>query len=254
MTITTAAPHLPRGKAISDALMIAQLDWLRIKSTILLWSAIFLLFPVTLLFFARFLLPEEVEPTPRLIAGSMVYSLGLTTVNVLANGLTQTRFLYQLKLIQVCPVRASSYAAGRLIEPVIRSTITASLILLFAPIFGIDIQISPWLIPVVLFTSLSLAGVAFLIGTWAPTMEIGNMLSVVVGILVVLMSPIYFPLERLPDWMEPIARLSPYTYAANALDAILSGQSGFYDDLAVLSAITAAGLAIGLAGMRWRET
>jgi hypothetical protein len=41
--------------------------------------------------------------------------------------------------------------------------------------------------------------------------------------------------------------------AANALDALLSGRSGFYNDLAVLAMITAAGLAIGLAGMRWRE-
>ncbi len=68
-----------------------------------------------------------------------------------------------------------------------------------------------------------------------------------------MISPIYYPVSRLPDWLEPIARLSPYTYAANALDAILSGRGGFGDDVAILAAITAVSMTIGLAGMRWRE-
>jgi hypothetical protein len=49
------------------------------------------------------------------------------------------------------------------------------------------------------------------------------------------------------------AHLSPYTYAANALDAILSGRSDFSRGIAILAGITAVGVAVGAAGMRWRE-
>jgi lipooligosaccharide transport system permease protein len=253
MSIATARCALPRSKVLTDAITITHLEWLRVRPNLWQWTTILFLYPVTLLFFARYILPVGVEVTPRLIAGSMVYSLGLTSVLVLAQNLNFARFSFQLKLIQACPVSRYSYVIGSLVEPVIRSSIIASLILLFAPVFGIEIRLSPWLAPVVVFTALSFSGVAFIIGTWAPTQEIGNMIANTVGIIVTLMSPIYFPVERLPDWMEPIARLSPYTYAANALDALLSGRAGFYDDLAVLAAITAAGLVIGLAGMRWRE-
>jgi hypothetical protein len=50
-----------------------------------------------------------------------------------------------------------------------------------------------------------------------------------------------------------LARLSPYTYAADALDGILSGRGGFLDEAAILAGITVATLVIGITGMRWRE-
>jgi len=134
-----------------------------------------------------------------------------------------------------------------------RAVLGACLLLLFAPAFGIDIHLSVWFLPVAVLTAVSLSGLALVISTRTPTWEVGNMLGSVVGIFVALMSPIYFPASRLPDWMEPLALLSPYTYAADALNSILSGQAGFFDEMAILAAITVASLCIGIAGMRWRE-
>jgi ABC-type multidrug transport system permease subunit len=74
------------------------------------------------------------------------------------------------------------------------------------------------------------------------------------GILVVLISPIYFSASRLPEPLQSMSQLSPYTHAASGLDVALSGAGGFADDVAILAAITAAALAVGLAGMRWRES
>jgi ABC-2 type transport system permease protein len=135
----------------------------------------------------------------------------------------------------------------------IRGLVTSYVILLFAPLFGIHIELSLWLIPLSVLTALSLTGVALVIGTWAPSAQMGNLLANTVGILVVMFSPIYYPLSRLPDWLEWPARLSPYTHAGAAIDAVLSGAGGFYDEMALLAAITAATMAAGLCGMRWRD-
>jgi ABC-2 type transport system permease protein len=134
-----------------------------------------------------------------------------------------------------------------------RAVIGACLLLFFAPVFGIKIHLSGWFLPVTALTAISLSGLALVISTWSPTWQVGNLLGSVVGVFVVLMSPIYFPVSRLPDWLEPFARLSPYTYAAEALDSILSGRTGFFDEMAVLAAITVTSLCVGIAGMRWRE-
>ncbi len=98
-----------------------------------------------------------------------------------------------------------------------------------------------------------MTGVALVIGTWSPNQQMGNLLANSIGILIVMFSPIYYPISRLPDWLQWPARFSPYTHAASAIDAILSGAGGFYGELALLAAITAAAMALGVAGMRWRD-
>jgi ABC-type multidrug transport system permease subunit len=240
-------------KLVSDALVIAWLQALRSMRPPLPFLAGALLFPLPMLFLARYLTPEGVAVGPRLIAGSMVFSVGLATVQGLTAWLNNDRFTYRLALIRSYPVHRVSYAAGMLLTATGRAVLGACLLLLFAPAFGIDIHLSVWFLPVAVLTAVSLSGLALVISTRTPTWEVGNMLGSVVGIFVALMSPIYFPASRLPDWMEPLALLSPYTYAADALNSILSGQAGFFDEMAILAAITVASLCIGIAGMRWRE-
>jgi ABC-type multidrug transport system permease subunit len=240
-------------KPVTDALAVTHLDWIRFRHRGYIWTAILLALPLAMLYFARNMIPPGFEPTPRLIAGSIVLNLGITLVQGLAQDMNFQRFFFRLKLIQVCPVHPLSYALGSLAVPILRASIVGAAILLFAPLFGISIHLSLWLVPAILLTALSMAGIAFIIGTWAPAQEIGNMISTIVGVLIVMVSPIYFPASRLPGPLETLSQVSPYTHAADALDAILSNRAGFYDELAILVAITAVTMTIGLAGMRWRE-
>lgn len=240
-------------KLVSDALVIAWLQALRLWRPPAAFLISFVLFPLPMLFLVRYLVPEGVAVGPRLVAGSMVFSVGLATVQELTSWLNNDRFSYRLALIRAYPVHRASYAAGMLLTGTVRAVLGAGLLLVFAPLFGIDVHLSLWLLPVGVLTAVSLAGLSLLISTWSPTWEVGNLLAGVAGIFVVLMSPIYVPVSRLPDRLEPFARLSPYTYAAGALDGILSGRSGYFGDVAVLAAITVFSLGAGIAGMRWRE-
>jgi ABC-type multidrug transport system permease subunit len=117
----------------------------------------------------------------------------------------------------------------------------------------IDIHLSPWLVPLILLTTLSMTGIAVTIATWAPAWEVANLLANLLGLLVTLLSPVYYPIERLPEWLRWVARLSPYTHAGEAINRVLSGQGGFEREALLLAAITLVGLAIGVAGLRWRE-
>lgn len=241
------------SRAFSDTLTVAWMEWLRMKTILWIVTFILLLWPLSMLFFARHLVPEGIDVGPRLIAGSIVFTLGLSTVNNTAQTVVFSRFANQLKLLVASPVHPYAWAAGMLSVRVLQAMVFSLVLLLLAPVFGINIHLSLWFLPVALLTALSMVGMGLVIGTWSPNQMVGNQLSQMIGILVVIVSRIYFPVSRLPDWIEPVARLSPYTYAANVLDAILSGRGGFYGDLTILAAITLGGLALGLAGMRWRE-
>ncbi len=238
---------------LADTLLVAQMHLLMIWRRLVLYLVVMMLFPLSMLFFARFILPSGVPAGSRLIAGSIVFSLGINTVNMLAQQISYQRFNYQLKLYVVSPIRQLSYAAGLVLFNVTQGMVNAFLILLFAPLFGIDIHLSLWLIPLTFLTAISLTGIALVIGTWAPSMETGNLLANTVGILVVMMSPIYFPLSRLPAALQWPARLSPYTHAGAAIDRVLSGSGGFAGEIGILAGITVVTLVIGVWGMRWRE-
>ncbi|HEY7270758.1 MAG TPA: ABC transporter permease [Dehalococcoidia bacterium] len=241
------------AKTLADARTVATIHLLMIKRAFVIYFVIFTLFPISFLFFAKYLTPPGVPVGSRLITGSIVFSLGLTIVNELAQTLLNERFNQQLKLIVVAPVSKASYAIGIITSGLVRGVLSSYIILLFAPVFGVHIHLSLWLIPLSLLCALSLTGVALVIGTWSPSQQTGNLLANTVGILIVLFSPLYYPLSRLPGWLRWPAKFSPYTHAASAIDGVLSGTQHFYGEMALLTAVTAVAMALGVWGMRWRD-
>jgi ABC-2 type transport system permease protein len=241
------------SRFLAEAAVVAKIHFLYITRQIVVYMVVFTLLPLSFVFFAKYLTPPGVEVGSRLITGSIVFSLGITIVNELSQTLLNERFNQQLKLIIVSPASKASYAAGVVVAGLLRGLLSCCVILLFAPLFGIHIHLSPWLAPLALLCALSLTGLALVVGTWSPSPELGNVLANSAGILVVLFSPLYYPLSRLPEWLQWPARFSPYTHAASAIDAVLSGSGGFYGEMAVLAGLTLAAMALGVWGMRWRD-
>ena len=242
-------------KFASDALVIFEIETLKARAWWPFYLMTIVTFPIGTLYFAKWLIPpgaEEVVGT-RLMTGSLVFALGLMTVNNLAQIMLWERFNSTLKLVITSPVHPLSYATGIVTFALMQGMLTATAVLSFSPLVGIDIQLSWWLIPVLLLTSLSLTGLGVIIATWSPSQEVGNVMANMVGIMVTLLSPVYFPIERMPHWLRWVVRFSPYTHAGEAVDRILSGRGGFGTEVMYLQLITAAGLGIGVAGLRWRE-
>ena len=239
-------------KVLRDAAIIARIHSYPTQRDPFSFFIFVVIFPLAMLFFASSVQPEGSGLQMRLIAGSMVFSLGISTVNGLAQTLLHERFNHQLQMLVVSPVHRLSYALGSLLFGALRGALGALVIVLAAPLFGFDIAVSAWLLPAALLTAASMAGLSLVIGTWARDMTSGNLMAEIAGILVVMLSPVYFDVSRLPDWLEWPARLSPYTHAADAFEASLSGGAPL-GDVAILLSITAVTLTCGVLGMRWRD-
>ena len=243
-------------KAVSDALVVFEIETLKIRAWWPAYILVAIVIPIGMLYFAKWLVPPGAEDQvgTRLMTGSLVFAIGLTTVNNLSQVMLTERFNSTLKLIVTSPVHPLSYAAGAVGFSMALGVVTAVAVLSFSPVVGIDVHLHWWLAPVLVLTSLSLTGMGLIIATWSPALEIGNLFANLFGILVTLLSPVYFPIERLPEWMQWVARASPYTYAAASVDTILSGDGTFSADIVYLALLTAAGLAAGTLGLRWRES
>lgn len=242
-------------KFLSDALVIYEIEIRKAREWLPFYVVSVIIAPIGFLLFARALTPPGFEDAvaTRLMAGSLVFGIGLMTVNNLAQLVLWERFRFMLKLVITSPVHPLSYALGVVSFSVTQGMVTAAVVLSFAPLLGISIHLDWWLVPVLLLTALSTTGLGVILATWSPTMEVGNMLANVVGIMLTLLSPVYYPIQRLPEWLQWVARLSPYTHAGAAVDRILAGRGGFQDQALLLLAIAAVAIVAGIAGLRWRE-
>ncbi len=244
------------AKFASDGLVVFEIQMLKMRSWWPFYIVTAIIIPIGTLYFAKWLVPPGAQDLvgTRLMTGSLVFAIGLMTVNNLAQIMLFERFNFTLKLVVTSPVHPLSYALGVIGFSLVQGMATAAAVLLFAPVVGIDIHVGWELLPLLVLTSLSLTGLGLIIATWSPAAEIGNVMANLVGIMVTLLSPVYFPPDRLPGWLQWLTRFSPYTHAGTALDAVLSGNGGFGRSAAYLAAITAGGLIVGILGLRWRET
>lgn len=241
-------------KPISDAALIAWMEALKVRASPAAFFLSIVVAPLGFLLFAKAMTPPGFDIGVRLVTGSLVFGLGLMSVNLLAQFILSERFNNEMKLVVASPVHPLSYVGGVAAYSVLQALFTAAVMLSFAPVFGIDITLSLWLVPLVLLTALSMTGIAIVIATWSSSLEAGGMLANTFGIIVVMLSPVYYPIERLPEWLQWLARLSPYTHAGKAINNVLSGEGGFAGEALILAGITVVGLAIGVLGLRWRET
>lgn len=242
-------------KFLSDALVVFEIEIRKVRA----WGPMYFLSvvvaPLGFLLFAKALLPPGLSGpvATRLITGSLVFGIGMMTVNNLAQVMLWERFTLTLKLIVTSPIHPLSYALGVVAFSVAQGMVTAGVVLSFAPLVGIHVHLSLWLVPVVLLTAISMTGLGMVIATWSPSMETGGMMANLLGIMLTILSPVYYPIDRLPEWLRWVARFSPYTHAGQAVQSILSGRGGFGGEALLLLAITIVGLSFGAAGLRWRE-
>ncbi|HET7530415.1 MAG TPA: ABC transporter permease [Mycobacteriales bacterium] len=119
--------------------------------------------------------------------------------------------------------------------------------------FHLHLRVDGWVVPAVALVSLSAAAVGYAVAVSFPPGAVGQV-SQFLSIALLLFSPINFPLDRLPEWLQAVHRGLPVTYMA---DLVRGGLTGRYDDsrllaFAVVSTYCALGLAIAARAARRR--
>ncbi len=90
--------------------------------------------------------------------------------------------------------------------------------------YDLDLRVSLWVVPAVLLASLMSASVGFGIGHAVPDPGITNVITNLVIFVVLMFSPIAFPIENFPGWLAAAHRVLPFWHMANVVrDALTDG-------------------------------
>ncbi len=126
------------------------------------------------------------------------------------------------------PVQSADVYAGQLAWSGVRGTIGATIFLIVAAILG-GVE-SVWGVLAIPATVLGALAIAAPLSAWAVTRDSDAAFSVVMRIVIFplfLFSGTFFPVSRLPDWIEWISVLSPLWHAVELCrGAITGGDAG----------------------------
>jgi ABC-2 type transport system permease protein len=112
--------------------------------------------------------------------------------------------------------------------------------------YDFDLQFNLLIIPAFALVVLMATTVGYTIALLAPNAELVNVLTNLIIFSLFLFSPVNFPSERLPDWLEMIHNFLPVKYAAEAVrGALVPGYSdGFGLALGALGIWCLVGLVV----------
>lgn len=88
--------------------------------------------------------------------------------------------------------------------------------------YDLNLAISLWVVPAVLLAALMSTSVGFGIGHAVPDPTITNVITNLLIFVVLMFSPIAFPIENFPGWLAAIHRVLPFWHMANVVRAGLT--------------------------------
>ncbi|MEV4709221.1 ABC transporter permease [Actinoplanes sp. NPDC049316] len=242
--------------------------WFRSYVLVVRWTALRLRFVLPLVLIVQtflavgvvigfaYLMPS-VDPGTALYLSTGAPTLGLITIGMVmapqlvAQSKTEGTFTYNRTL----PVPRTAVLAADLTTWLATGTPGLVLGLLTAALrFDLQLRVSPLVVPAMLLVALTTTTVGFAIAYAAPP-AVTSLVSQALVFVALMFSPVTFPAERLPFWLENAHRALPFQSMAQVVRESLTSPPGGISALpyAVLGAWSAAGLVITLRVMTRRE-
>jgi len=234
-TTHDAVPTLPAA-SLSPQLRSGPSHWLRSYWLMVRWEfmSLRLIFPIMVLVqifmgaglvIGFSLLFEEVPPLQ-----AVYLSTGSTVVSMLVVGLAMApQLVAQHKMAKTydfmwsLPVPRLAQAMANItvwIMVTIPGVILALLVANWR--FDLDLQVSLMVVPAFLLTILVATSVGLAFAHALPNPMVTAMITQVLIFVILLFSPINFPPERLPEWLQVIHRFLPFQHAANVIRGSLT--------------------------------
>ena len=240
-------------KFADDVLTVAEIEVL-IMARAWYWYLVgALAFPLPIFYLTHSLAPDDLEVVRRIVAGTLVFGASFTTANMVGQQISAERFTGKLKLLITLPVYKLAYVFGTLIFSSLMGAGSVTALLAFALLSGVELDLTWTLLPTIVLAILSLAGLTLFITSLAPSLNVGSIMANLLGIILVLISPVYFTMDQAPMLLRWLGFVSPMRYAADGIATSLSGGTNVWVELAALAAFSVATMSLGLWKLPWRE-
>ncbi|RKN45429.1 ABC transporter permease [Micromonospora endolithica] len=242
--------------------------WLRSYLLLLRWHTIRLRYLLPLMLVIQtllavgivvgfsFLLPT-IDDATALYLATGAPTLGLITVGMVlapqmvAQAKTEGTFDYHRTL----PVPRSALLAADVTTWFATSLPGLALALFTATLrFDLDLDVSPLVVPAILLVALTATAIGYAISYAVPP-AVANLAAQVIVFVALMFSPINFPADRLPGWLQAVHQVLPFQHMAEAIRGTLVAGAAGLDAVpfAVLAVWCALGLTVTLRVMTRRS-
>ncbi len=115
--------------------------------------------------------------------------------------------------------------------------------------YGLTLTVSPMAVPALLLSSLMATAVGFAMAQLIARPVVTNAIVNALIFVVLIFSPVEFPISRLPLWLADVHRVLPIYYLGQVLRA--SVTQGLVSNVGLSYAVVAAWTAVACAGTAW---
>ena len=214
---------MPRSLASFGLLLLWQVR--RYRSTLVLLISIQVALGLGIVYGLSFLLPNiDAQSALFLSTGAPTIALLLLGLTMVPQEVAQDKLTGAYAYVSTLPVpRLASLAAGMTFWLAAQLPGTILALVVAAARFHFDLQLSAYVVPAILLVALTGAAVGYAMASVLRPEAIGIVTSFIsVGIL--LFSPIDFPIERLPGFLQVIHQILPVKYMADLIRWSLTGR------------------------------
>lgn len=236
-------------------LLLLRWNLLRNRRILVLITTVQVALGIGIIYGFGFLVPQ-VTPTVALFLATGAPTLGmiLTGLTVVTQEVAQARISGRFGYVAALPVpRLAPMLAEVTYWVLVQLPGWIATLLVAVVHFSISLHVGVLIVPAVVLVSLTAASIGYAIAVTTPA-QAATQLSSFLSIALLLFSPINFPIDRLPGWLQDVHRILPITYMA---DAIRGGLTGRFTDSAplvfgVVAAWCAGGLGLSVRAARRR--
>jgi ABC-2 type transport system permease protein len=161
-----------------------------------------------------------------------------------------------LRRIKVTPFPLISFISARVATQLLIALCQAAILLGLAKlIFNLDIAGNLLEVAVFIFLgSLAFLSIGFFVAGVSRKQESATALAQLISFPMLFLSGVFFPLDRLPVWLQEVAKALPLTYLADGLRQVLvygASLASLWGDLLALVLTIAVGFALAVRFFRW---
>jgi ABC-2 type transport system permease protein len=171
-----------------------------------------------------FLFPDiGAEQAAYLVTGVPVLSLLMVGLVVVPQMVAQAKMEGTFDYVWSLPVPRMVYQLADATVWVLLSLPGIAMALVLGSFyFDFTLHFSPWVIPVFILTPLSATFIGYTIAHVSPRPELTMLLGNMLAFVVLVFSPIYYPIDQLPDWLAALHRGLPMKYMADLVRGTLT--------------------------------
>ncbi|MCC7449682.1 MAG: ABC transporter permease [Anaerolineae bacterium] len=199
--------------------------------------------------------PDDPQALIRLLVGTVIFAVANEGLCSMAIRVSTMRRDGTLVYYASLPISKVSFIVALILS---RSLIVVPAIvapLVIGPLmYGLSVQYGPGLLVILPLIALMLSAFGVLFGLLSPSVEIAQLGTNILLLILVLASPVFIAWDVLPAPLRAASLLLPFTYASNALNGVLMGDIGstFWLNTAILTAMAALSLLVVARRLKWR--